>query len=122
MTFTMTIWFASALIMLVLVFLGKRQASRVMSADVPENLGQFVRETLVSSIDRFSHRAKIIKPHVDRVTSVFLYVGKKSHDKFINNVFGKSNGEPGTASSFFLKHIAEHKAESKKEGEGKSGY
>ena len=120
----MTIWIGSLLVMLLVIMLGGgKEASRVMSnAQIPEDLGEFVRDTLSHSMSRFSRTAGILKPHIDRVTQVFVVVGRKGHDTFIDRVFGRTNATPGRASSFFLKNIAEHKAEARKEDDAKNGY
>lgn len=122
MTFTMTIWALSLVVMLVLVALGRRSSRSFDYAQVPQDLGEFVRDTLYRSADRFSHVIHRVKPHASRVAGVFIIIGKKGHDTFIDRVFGKTNAEKGRASSFFLKNIAEHKAESRRDGDAKNGY
>ena len=123
MTFTMTIWIASLLVMLTLVLLGKRASSREFNyAQPPHDLGEFVRDTLYISADRFSHLLQMAQPYALRVLEAFAVVGRKGHDTFIDRVFGKRSAEKGTASSFFLKNIAEHKAESKRDVDAQNGY
>lgn len=120
----MTIWIASLLLMLTLVMLGKRKSqSQELSYVVPpQDLGEFVRDTLYTSFGRFSHLVHKVRPHISRVTQVFVVVGKKGHDTFTDRVFGKMNVGKGSASSFFLKNIAEYKAEAKKDGDARNGY
>ncbi len=122
MTFTMTIWTLSLVVMMVLIVLGKKSSQTLDYAEVPQDLSEFVRETLYRSADRFSHVIHKVRPHAARALDVVVTVGKRGHDTFIDRVFGKRSIVKGAASSFFLKNIAEHKAEAKKDVDAKNGY
>ncbi len=122
MTFTMTIWTLSLVVMMVLIVLGKKSSQTLDYAEVPQDLSEFVRETLYRSAYHFSHVIHKVRPHASRALDVVVVVGKKGHDTFIDRVFGKRRREKGSASSFFLKNIAEHKVETRKDVDAKNGY
>ena len=123
MTLTMTIWILSLVVMLALIMIGKKSSLPALDyAQAPQDLGEFVRETLYRSVGRFSQVMHKVRPHASRALDVFVVVGKKGHDTFIDRVYGKLRAEKGTASSFFLKNIAEHKAVKRKDIDAKNGY
>ena len=122
MTLTMTIWILSLVVMLALIMLGKKSSQVLDYAQVPQDLGEFVRETLYRSAGRFSQVIHEVRPHASRALDVLVVVGKKGHDTFIDRVYGKLRAEKGTASSFFLKNIAEHQAVTRKDIDAKNGY
>ena len=122
MTLTMTIWILSLVVMLALIMLGKKSSQVLDYAQAPQDLSEFVRETLYRSADRFSQVIHKVRPHASRALDVFVVVGKKGHDTFIDRVYGKLRAEKGTASSFFLKNIAEHQAVTRKDIDAKNGY
>ncbi len=53
--------------------------------------------------------AKHTEPHARQLRVVIIGVVTRGHDYFIERIFGRIVRERGKASSFFLKHIAEHK-------------
>ena len=122
MTLTMTIWILSLAVMLVLIMLSKKSSQVLDYALAPQDLSEFVRETLYRSAGHFSRMIHKVRPHASRALDVFVVVGKKGHDTFIDRVFGKRSAIKGTASSFFLKNIAEHKAVTRKDVDAKNGY
>lgn len=56
-----------------------------------------------------------MRPHGVRTARAGLVMIKRGQELFIHRVYGRMKIEKGSASSFFLKHITEHKVHSKRE-------
>jgi hypothetical protein len=68
--------------------------------------------------DMFAHVSRVlhhVRPHAAQVGMLALSLSKRGHDLFVERVFGRIELKRGSASSFFLKHIAEEKRISQKD-------
>jgi hypothetical protein len=110
MSLLLALWLVS-LSVLVVTSLVAHMRTRFVSAHhhVPHDLGEFVHEALSHLAIHMHGAAKTMRPHTDKVTSFVVSIGKWSHGKFVDRVFGKAYQAPGKSASFFLKYIAEQK-------------
>ncbi len=109
------IWLSSLLAMLILslcALLRLRGASANFVSRIPSRspeLPAFIRLQIEELFRHLHVVAKRSEPHARRLSVVVISLGKRGHDYFIERIFGRIIRERGKASSFFLKHIAEHK-------------
>ncbi len=122
MTLLALTWLFSLFVLLgttMFAFYFARSAPR--PTQIPRDFTEFVHEALSHLAFHVSRTAEHAKPHASRVTTFVVIVGKWSHGKFVEKVFGKTVQAPGKAASFFLKYIAEHKHERRGSREQKAG-
>lgn len=60
-------------------------------------------------------------PHGQRAIFVVSVHGRRASDMFVKRVFGRMEMKRGTASSFFLKHLAEHREMDRRSSSEKQG-
>lgn len=123
MIFLLFLWVASLAVLLLLGGLGFRATSARGVAGVSSHsysFGEFfVREA--HHLFGILHRLlQALHPHALRATSVVVDNAargvERSHAFVMRKIFGKIEVEKGPAPSFYLKNIAETKAETKSDG------
>lgn len=116
MSLLMYIWFASFLAMVGIVLHGRRSRSKTELLDIRlSDFASHEAHLLLTDVISFFH---ILRPHGVRALSRGLVFVRRGQDFIITNVYGKTKMHKGSASSFFLKQIAEQKEmESEKRAE-----
>ena len=78
-------------------------------ASVPNDFTEFLsaewHEVLVFS----RNLLHATRPHGERAVGYVVLVSRRGYDLFIERVFGRTEVTKGKTTSFFLKHISEHK-------------
>ncbi len=124
MTFLVAVWTCSLLSLLgVVAFAFYRMARGAQQlVHASHDLDEFVREEFTHLFTLLSQTVASVKPHTKRFGLRAALYGKRGRDIFGEHVFGRMQSERGSAASFFLKYIAEHKEAVRKETQGRVGY
>lgn len=121
MTFLLILWAASFAVLLLLGGLGLRATATGIAT--PAYHPRSLREVLVYELHHFWDLCRALfahlRPHAERAglvaTAQISHLADKGHAYMQRKVFGKIEVEKGAAPSFYLKNIAETKAESRDE-------
>lgn len=104
-------WAGSLAIMIGILFYGqllaKRSASR--GGEVVANWSDLIRKESIAAWRYALLVMHALHPHAKRAVVSLVVIARRSHDMFIERVFGHIEVEKGKTASFFLKRIAEHK-------------
>lgn len=107
------LWFISLALLVGMVLYARKRLeilplSRVIVA--PEGFGDFFANEVLRIIGDCYWIFKKLRPHGEMLAEVGMRVIERGHRIFVERVYGRIQVEQGKASSFFLKHIAEYKA------------
>ena len=116
MTNLLFIWIGSLVVLAGVLLFSLFRARNMNTAlfQRPEGFREFIIDALGHLLGHFSHVAISAEPHARKIGLLFFHFGKRGHDVFSERVFGKVVSERGKTASFFLKHIAENKENSRK--------
>jgi hypothetical protein len=111
MSLIASLWFIALVVMAGIYWHGvfwKKSAMRRMTGGPKDFTELMTREIQLLNHD-FGRLLLNLRPHGARAVRAGLVVVKRGHDLVINRVYGRTSITRGSASSFFLKQIAEHK-------------
>jgi hypothetical protein len=113
------IWLASLITIMGIVLYGRTLHNR--SFQTHEHPSIHLHDLIaheVSELNKvFLSLLETAKPHGVRTARAGLVMIKRGQELIIHRVYGRMKVEKGRTSSFFLKHISEHKEQTKSERE-----
>jgi hypothetical protein len=122
MSFLLTIWSLSLIVLSAIsgfAFAYKKNngnAAPQSGMSLPSSFGDFLADQchdVFYYIQKGVHHAK---PHARNLGIVIVKYSQRGHDLFVERVFGRIETKKGVSTSFFLKSIAEHKVDTRAEG------
>ena len=119
MSILLGVWLGSLTTIIAIVFYGRfLYARRAHEHEhVPVHIHDLLAHEIVNLNKEFSKLIESAKPHGVRTARVGLVIIKRGKELFVRRIYGRMKIEKGSTSSFFLKHISEHKEQIKKEQE-----
>jgi len=119
MSILLGIWFVSLITILGIVLYGSMLHNKNLHPhEHPEvHPHDFIAHEISELNKVFLRLLKSAKPHGIRTARAGFVIVKRGQEIFIRRVYGHMNVEKGRTSSFFLKHISEHKEQTKSERE-----
>jgi hypothetical protein len=122
MTSLFAIWSLSLMVVIAIIGAAhlrmRRNELTVGGVPLPSKFSEFIGDQFHDMLSHVLHAIHHMKPHVAQVAVTALSFTQRGHDIFVERVFGRIELKRGNAASFFLKHIAEHKKQTEKGGDG----
>lgn len=105
------IWLTALLVLFGMLIVAHFRMSRDSSANirVPNDFGEFLSMELHDVESQFRRLVHVFRPHGKQAVSYVVLVSRRGYDVFIERIFGRTEITKGKTTSFFLKHISEHK-------------
>lgn len=114
MSLLVIVWYISLAVLVGIGYVALRRLPNGADETVPLHVNDLaIREIHLVRRD-VTHLLRDMRPHALRVIRNFFALLKKGQDFLVTRAYGKIKIHKGSASSFFLKQIAEHQ---EKEGE-----
>lgn len=117
MSILLGIWFASIVVIVGIVLYGRVLYSKKGFHSYTYSsihLYDLITNEIFELYKVFLWKFENVKPHGVRTVKRGLVMAKRGQEIFIHRVYGRVKVEKGRTSSFFLKHISEHKEHTKK--------
>lgn len=119
MSILLGVWIASLMTIIAIVLYGRvLHVRRTHEHEhAPVHIHDLIAHEIFKLNKEFSRLVESAKPHGVRTARAGLVMVKRGQELFVRRVYGRIKIEKGSTSSFFLKHISEHKEQIKKEHE-----
>lgn len=112
MSFLLIIWLAALFVLgstLAYAHFFIKKTSGITQIRVPTDFSEFISLELHDILTYLKRVAHTTRPHAKRAVGYTILVSRRGCDMFIERVFGRKEMMKGKTTSFFLKHISEHK-------------
>lgn len=86
-----------------------KKTSGAPQVHVPSDFSEFIALELREILIYVKRVAHAVRPHANRALGYTVAVSRRGGDMFIERVFGRTEITKGKTTSFYLKHISEHK-------------
>lgn len=86
-----------------------KKASGVTQVHAHTDFSEFISLELHDILIYLKRVIHTARPHAKRAVGYTIFVSRQGCDMFIERVFGRKEMTKGKTTSFYLKHISEHK-------------